>query len=870
MPPFLRAGGTPTYARIASAKSRVAAIGRSITTHLSWVVLGIELVYNRYSAKKAESAARETAADSATINSSVVPSDSTNNLPVVYGRAVIRGINAYLATGQRAPWVPSASEVLGELSYYPGDGSYRDYVHNGITDRYAFLLFQDMLARHSVSEIRHVWVDGEDIDGYPEIPLVVQLGDKGTASDMATRFDEGYDGTHGNGLGERNAESRFVLGSFATGIGWNDVYGDGAQPAFRRVPVLNYAMTGAKLPSVELKNSAYAGTDAAYSNLAPLVLLDAYKANWGMGVSEVSQKTLQSIHGALAQAQKVMQGRGGLDTEAYPAIFNAIEGTAYQTYADAFGDRGYLTYNTLKRTRTDLGGMADMAGWETGWPSPAGGGTGRGDRFPRVHPAYGSRLIALDDQAWTIKFAEANGFMFPSDNRPEIFLEVLQRMPFASFSRQLESGERELRWPDLSGAVPKEDYTLTQDDFEDFSITPPSDPPTNARVSYNDAAEDGGATTHTLFDEERAGVNTNATDYFEARHGNRRNILRINVPFVDNEYAAAHVGWCAMSDESADRVAIRRNCINGYSDVGDILKLDVPSRSLSIQVLVKSVAFDFDNNIQEIGGIRLTPNMTAWPVARKRGSEEPEEQPTRAPAQPDTICATWEDDDQVVLIDFDCDKDEDGNPVVTPSFPVGCDNDVLYAIGSPDVRLPVYGPGNASYTLTGLPTGITYDADEHTLEVADSTAVGTHAITLNGTIGDNSASCTFNLRVVAADASFAVAITATPANSVEVRHEGGIWHVIMARSQRRVAIKATLRDLTGNGLPASASFTLTSPSASDRTATVNKDSQGGISISWTIDEHTDFTKHLEALHELTVVAGGDTREETIVVSRPRG
>lgn len=858
------------HTALTTAKATARNVGKFLANNAAVVLFGLDLLYSRYERRKAAKAAREAAADAATIDVSAVPTDAAADLPVVVGRAVVRGLSAYAATGQRAPWLPrlaattSDGEALGQLAYYTSSGALRDAAHHA-NDRFDFLLLQDMLARHDVDSIRHATVDGEDIEDFP---VVVELGAAGTASDMASRFDAGHGDAHGNGLGERTSASDFPLGAFATAIAWNDVLGE---PKYRRTPALSYQLLGARMPGVAEAAGVYSETAVAYSNLAPLVLLWAYRAPWGLG-GAASQATLKSVHAALTRAEAVMQGRGGLDAQAYPPILNSIEGTAYGTYADAFADRGYITFNTLKRTRSDLAALADAAGWETGWPSPAGGGGGRGDRFPRVHPAYGSRLVGTDDQAWTIKRGEANGTLFPGADRASLFVEIMQTMPFASFARQLGSGERELRWPDLSGAVPDADYELGESDVLGFSVEPPSDPPTNARVDYSDSAHGGVAETHTLFDESRAGASTHAADYFAARFGARSNTLRIAAALVDNQAAAAHVGWCAMSERLAERVAIERNCSAGFSDVGDVVALSIPSRGVSLKVLLLSTRLDVDGFTQSLGGIALADHMAAWPVARRRGTEEPGEEPPRPDQLPETICAAWRDDEQVVAIDFDCDEDDDGNPVAVPRFPDGCDDERVFRIGDgAGVPLPIYGPGDAAYGVTGADANIVYDAANHELDIADATPAGSYPIAVTGTIGANTATCRFTLRVVAATAAFAVAVECSPVGVVTCSREGGAWRVRLPRSRRRFSLRARLRDLAGDGLPASATVTFTSPRANDRVQTVPRAADGSIVSAWNLfDEFTDFTVNLEALIECEVAAGGETRTEQIVATRPRG
>ena len=859
--------------RFSSVKAGARKAGAFLKSNASFVLAGLELLYGRYQANKAASAARAAAADSATIDISVNNADTGDNIPVAIGRCVVEGKSAYLATGQRVPWTPRSKAIysdgtaLGRLDYTHGDVGHRDPVHEA-NNRQTFLLSQDIICRHAVSELRFAMLDDEPYvtgwntsrffptaTGHDAFPVVFELGTPGTASDMATRFDEGYDGVNGNSLHERDANSTFPLGAFVTSIAWNDVFG---VPAYRRVPRYSYQFLGALLAGVKKSGSTYSKTDAAYSNLAPLALLWVYEASWGMDTGNAAQKTLQSVLEALPLAQKIMQGKGGLDSEAYPAIFNAIEGTTYSTYADAFADRDYVSIATLSGQRTDL---TTGAGFETGWPLP--------DLTGRSLQSVGSRMIGPDDQAWVIRYGEANGVLFPADNRPSLLVEIMQMMPFASFARQLGSGERELRWPDLSGAVPAADYTLTGDDVLSWAITPPADPATNVRVAYAESAEDGAAETHTLFDEERAGASTHAADYFAARFGNRRNTLRITAALVDNQYAAAHIGWCAMSEVLAERVAIERNCLNGYSDVGDILELSIPDRSVSVKVLVVTAQTNLLANTQNIGGIVLTDHMAAWPVTRRRGAEEPSEQPPRGAEPAEAICAEWDDDRQLVLIDFDCGTDDSGNVVRVPAFEAGCDADRDYVIGSPPIALPVYGPGEATYTLTGLPTGVTYDADEHQLVVANSTAAGSYTINVAGAIGDHSATCAFKLTIHEAGASFAIRPVFS---NVDASFEGGAWRVRMARGQRRFGLRNGAVALTDSGLPASMTFTIKSPDAADRTETVNRASDGTITgtTPWSFDEWSDFTINLEKVVTIQAVAGGETVSVNLIVTRPKG
>ena len=858
------------HTRLTQIKGAARGVGTFLANNLGLVLFGLDLLYSRYEKRKAAKAAREAAADAATISTTVVPTDAARNLPVVVGRAVVDGISAYVASGQRIPWLPrlaaetSDGTALGRLLYYTTDGRARSPDNDGY--RFTLLLLQDMLARHDVAELRHVTVDGEDIDTHPAYPIVVELGAAGTASDLATRFDAGH-GVAGNGLGERTAAANFPLGGFATAVCWNDVL---HEPAYRRVPRLRYQLLGATMPGVDETAGAYSEGTAAHSNLAPLVLLWAYRAAWGLD-GGATQPLLKSVHGALAAAQTVMQGRGGLDDEAYPPILNSIEGTSYATYADAFADRGYISYNTLKRTRTDLRSLPDMDGWETGWPSPTGGGAGRGDRFPRVNAAYGSRMVGVDDQTWTIKRAEANGALFPADNRADLFLEILQTMPFASFARQLASGERELRWPDLAGAAPAADYTLGEGDVIGFSVGPPADPPTNVRIDYNDSAQDGVADTLTLFAEERAGASSNAADYFAARFG-RRNTLRLNAPLVDNPYAAAHIGWCALMERLAQPVAIDRNCAAGCSDVGDLLLLHVPSRNVSVKVLVVSARLDLAAFTQSIGGIEVTDHMAAWPVIRRRGAEEPEEEPVRPDALPPTICATWDDERRVAVVDFDCSEDAQGDVVVQPRFPAGCDADRLFRIGDGTaVPLPIYGPGDATYAVTGTTAQIVYDPDNHELDIADATPPGAYPIGVTGTVGANSATCRFTLTVEAAASSFAVTIECSPVGVVTCSHEGGVWRVRLPRGQRRFSLRARLRDLTGGGLPASATVAFSTDAGRRRFQTVQRAADGTIVSAWDVfDEFADFTRNLEAVIGSDVQAGGERRTNQIVATRPKG
>ena len=70
-----------------------------------------------------------------------------------------------------------------------------------------------------------------------------------------------------------------------------------------------------------------------------------------------------------------------------------------------------------------------------------------------------------------------------------------------------------------------------------------------------------------------------------------------------------------------------------------------------------------------------------------------------------------------------------------------------------DHRLPAAtgGNGNITYTLSGLPTGLSFDDDTRDIEgtVSAANQVGTHALTYTASSGGNSASQTFNLIVSA-------------------------------------------------------------------------------------------------------------------------
>ena len=350
---------------------------KGVSKALPYIGVALDIL-GAYRARKERRRAREAAYDANAIRTTLAPSDSGKNLPVIVGRVRTEGLFMFAHSGANVPWRPANvapadrvnADGIGALDYYRSteDGGSGGVLHVAPAkgnSRDEFLLVQEYLARHDVHSIRGFALDGQN--GWL-LPAIAVLGAKGAASDLATRFAQGHGDNPGNLYVDRDANASFPLGSHVDIIMWQDVDGGSA---FDRVPVREWMLNGALLPSVD-GNGPYTLGTPSYSTSAARALLWLYTARWGFNVQSPSQTTLASIRAAQGRTDAVMQGRNGLWAQAYPTVFNTIEGTDYATYAEAFRARGYVSYSALTQARPEITDSADP-GSETGWPEPAVG-----------------------------------------------------------------------------------------------------------------------------------------------------------------------------------------------------------------------------------------------------------------------------------------------------------------------------------------------------------------------------------------------------------------------------------------------------------------------------------------------------------------
>lgn len=811
-------------------------------------------IWQRIDGRRAEKQAREAALDARAIRANVLSRDLGKSLPVAFGRFAVEGLNAYYGTGQNFPFQPD--HLLGDLVYHTQreNGLYDRHTAPTMgNSRFEFLLVQEMLTRHEIEALRTLTVDGAE---FWSKAMVAELGAPGVASEMATRFDLPPDG---NGLNERNSKSTFPLGSFATCVLWNDVDNAPQERLWVRIPRIGYHGLGMKTRPVTKTGSTYAVGTRVYSTSAPLALLELFMADWGMGVETPSQASLKSFYDAVQYAAGIMQGHNGLWEEAYPAIFNTIEGTDYEKYKHAFVNKGYLSFSALTHRESRFSNSADP-GSETGW------NTGR-ELGSFIRPwDNGNFIVQRDDQNWVIRRGECNGTLIPGRNLRDMIASVMQTMPFASFSRALEDGERRLVIPNLQGAVPAGVMTIDEDTIRDLSIEPPANPPSKVTIQFRNTNADGldGSISfpRTKIDD----MDTPAREYIKGRFGERENEVVIFMPLVDNQMHAYYLAWCVYQAASASTITVSKHGNNEYADVGDIVNVQQPSRGRDLKALVTAQVLQADLG-QRIVGTILNDHMAAWAVTQKEDTPH-EELYVRPLAPSGGLCAEWNDAEQVVVLDFDCERDADGN--IIPKFPRNCDDPVdVYNGSETRVPLPVYGPGDPSYavTISGSPGNtITYDARTHEIVVTATAAESRYEVEITGTIGDHTAVCRFSLGVTdepAEAVGWRIEFVPSFGLPAPVNDGGDNWRMVLGRGQNAWYARPQMIDLTGQGLPDSATARY-GTAADAPSETANKAPDGSIVFTGRrYDYGADQT--VNTTEFVTITAAGKSRTERIFV-----
>ena len=814
-----------------------------------------------FQARKQRKQAKEAAYEELAVRTTLTPGDTGANLPVLIGRVRVHGLFMFAAVGANVPWQPDAG-TIGGLDYWQstGDGGSGGVLHTAPAkgnNRDEFLLTQEYLARHDLHELRAVALDGEDI--WP-LPALAVLGAKGAASDLATRFAAGHGGNPGNLGVLRGAADTFPLGSHATLVAWQDVDGD---PRFNRVPDAEFMLAAAKLPTVAGAAGALTVGEASYSTSAPRTLLWLYTADWGFGVTAPAQAMLASVRTAQTRADAVMQGRGGLWAQTYPATHNTIEGTRHRTYAEAFRSRGYAAYSALTQARSDLADSADP-GPETGWPAPRASHPNAPPGESGTAASQSLSIVKGDWQAWTIKRAECSGRLIPANNLREMLGAVLQCMPFSSFARTLADGERALVYPDLDGDTSTQALVVDEDTMRAYSIAPAENPYDAVEVHFADSASNSADATVRFPTAKRGGADTPARTYVEDRLP-RANALVVTAPLVDNHFHAWQLAWTLWTAAKADVVTLAKHGANAYADVGDIVRLTVPSRGVDLRFLVESCAILADGG-QQLVGLRIAPHMSAWAVRQKPGSRIAEEL-AGGPLPIGPICAT--EDDGVVTLDFECEVDDDGDIVAkAPAFEAGCGDDRRAANGAEaHVALPVMGPGSATYTVTGARAGIVHDSAEHRLTLAASLAAGRYPITVNGTVGDTTASCSFALVVVQGETAWDATLEGELGAGPLVQRSGDEWRVFIDRGDTqqfgaRVRVAGS-GETTGKAAWGAAPTGATFAGVANQTLEPEGGDLLGSYVRYAFTDDNDFDGAISC----TVTVGGQSRVLRIIVSR---
>ena len=508
----------------------------------------------------------------------VRPTGSGQDILLPYGRTAVPLRYCYVSTSDHTPYFPKGANAFGRCEYWNDQGAY--YSDNGA--RSAYLHAQFVIGAGPINSVKKVLIDEKEFDSsgddlYNHIAFAWQNG--GTASDIATRFDSGYQGVSGNNNGKRTASAKFTNLALADII----AYSHKTERKFGEfVPEPLPFIEGKLVRKITRSGNNYTlNSTMEYSTLSPYVLLDLLvDPNYGLGYS-ADNIDLKSFHDAAEMADEVMQGQGSVLTGNRP---NDAQGNSQGTWMSYFDG-------------------LNLAGNTAGIPVPGGNiiipGWSNSAQGSNAENPY---LIGNNPNDFPIRRWESCGNLISSTALADNLREVKNTMPGVELYINHE-GKFKLAIPPKADKdtdpAPTPVMTLTDVDY----VSPPelSYPGTDLRINKLNVSfinsNKNAASDSVVF----PSANSTLKTQLLAEDGDADLQGNLTLGMTDNKWAAADIATKEILQSRRADLVLHLDTSGMLLEVGDILRVSSQALALSPTLF----RMDLDPELQPNGAVRV-------------------------------------------------------------------------------------------------------------------------------------------------------------------------------------------------------------------------------------------------------------------------
>lgn len=610
-----------------------------------------------------------------------VLSDAGKKIPYRVGRSLNDGLIGYAQTGKDLPNPLPTSNVFGSLKVDP----------DRQTDRQEFGLVQYISTLGKVNTTYSIFMDGKTIGsgnnnslGVPVPSPVVgyaiaQMNVGGTANDMSARFTE-----------ERDDQSKWTPVSYASVLFHNDTGNPDSYQLQSFPQFSDYTLSNAprKLQGNPVKRVA----DVDVRCPSTLVLAEAWTDPHLLGKS-LDSLALEELENEANEDLQVMQGKDGLSAQAYPARHNAINGTNFATYADAFKHYKFESWADsrfrLTRERTTA------AGYESG-----------------LDPQSAYVGNKYDDPDWRIFRSQCNGVIPSTPNPADIIAAIMSAKSGAALFRRLSDGKYTVR----SVRTNRTPAQLTVAFLNESDIVSLEE---NTESEQIDSVTGSYQNIHTA---------SESSLHFPLQGSHAAAVLKPSVgkpnnsqeplPLANNRY---HAMQSLVHEVLTSRLRSWRMRVMPSArrfEPNDVLDTTYSPLNLTNQKMLVWAAASTVDGAQNLIVAEFDQDIYKWWLTYREG-EEPEryvEEPIPPPPQP---CITIVG--RTIHFDLWCERDPetglpvDPQPIRLPPIPdeesLSGDN-ILIDLPPPTGE----GAENETVSVTGLPDGLTFDPESRRIQ----------------------------------------------------------------------------------------------------------------------------------------------------------
>ena len=694
---------------------------------------GVEFFLNKKKAEKARERAREQQAENNAFKIDGLLTDSGKDIPYLVGRNRALGLVGYAIPGNNIPWVPSEAlpNVFGALENLDGR---QKAPRAGTNEEYVLVQTVESLGECEITFA--VLLDEQNIDsrrgaGGIRGAAIAEIGVGGTASELATRFDAGHGDISGNGLGERDADSKWTPVAYTTRVFRNASGVETAKrftafPKGENIGEYNAPRLIAGGVVQNVKSRTYA---------SPLVLAEIWQ-DTAIGLGRpASELGLDEWPTAVAISSYVMQGRNGLWEEAYPARMNTIDGTNYAKYKDAFIGKGFVSYEDTTQQYNSIADSSDP-GPETGW----------GDKSIMIGENHN-----VDD--FRILRHQCHGALYPTKNPSDLIAHIMFTMPGSKFFKRVSDGKYVLRHVLKSkNSTGPSLAVLRENDFD------ASEPP---REITNQSEIDS------LFSEfrnsDKNSIQSGNTFPREDSHaatavleqtGKTPNKSSAPLPLCDNKYHAENAGYSEVTRSKLRSFLFKTMPGTRFWEPTDKLTIYWDRLGLENMEVIVEAQIPREDMSQNLVFSELEESVEQWRVAQREGVEPERYEPPTVPVPGIPLLEVV---GRTIVVELDSavhtvTRDPDGNPTENQPLTLQEIGSQTWQVGDsiyfvlPAIRGT--GSEDALLSVSGLPAGLTFASDTRVVSgTATTSMIGEHTVTVS--IDGTTVSRTFVLEVEA-------------------------------------------------------------------------------------------------------------------------